>query len=111
VLITWDRASQSDVDQAGALNAVMTGAGVPVWPMPDSAAGGTKVARARVGALRNDEDGKTLGTFLGSSYGFPFEVIHIEKSQEVPAAQVHASEAFVDSLPKAKGSKGGKQPD
>ncbi|MEJ2184641.1 MAG: hypothetical protein P8Z36_01755 [Gemmatimonadota bacterium] len=111
VLITWDRASQSELDQAGALDAAMSGAGVPVWPMPDSAVGSRKVARVRVGALRNDEDGKTLGTYLEDTYGFPFAVIHIEKTQVVPAVQVQASEAFVDKLDKAKaknGKNGGK---
>ncbi len=90
------------------MDAAMSAVGVPVWPMPDTVVGGNKLARARVGALRNDEDGKTLGAYLEATYGFPFDVIHIEKAQQVPAAQVEASEAFVDGLDKAKGKKGGK---
>ncbi|MEJ2216913.1 MAG: hypothetical protein P8099_09885 [Gemmatimonadota bacterium] len=110
VLVTWNPASAPDVNQASALSAAMLGVGVPVWPMPDSVAGPRHVARARVGALRNDEDGKTLGAYLQGTYGFPFDVIHIDKSQNVPAAEVHASEDFVAGLskPKGKDKPGGK---
>lgn len=112
VLVTWTPGSAADVHQVSALAGAMVSAGIPVWPMPDSVAGHDHVGRARVGALRNDEDGKTLGAYLQGTYGFPFGVVHIDKSQEVPAAQVEASEDFVAGLNKPKGKgKAGVKPD
>jgi hypothetical protein len=70
---------------------------VPVWTYTERVRG-REATGYRVAALRNAAAANTLGDYAAEAFDLEWEWEHIDRDEHIPAAQVEASEAFVELL-------------
>jgi len=97
VQASWPTDDEAAAERATALADSVRDRGLPVV-RSEGRVRGRRVTLLRVGALRNAADANTLGAFVEAVYELDRDWVHIPKDEEVPAADVAASEAFVEEL-------------
>ncbi len=97
VQASWPTDDEAAAERAAALADSVRARGLPVV-RSEGRVRGRRVTLLRIGALRNAADANTLGAFVQAVYELDREWVHIPKDEEVPAADVAASEAFVEEL-------------
>lgn len=117
VRVSWDPGDGEQADAIDTLVATLQEAGVPMWPVETDTTEQPGQRRRQVGrqeaeshrsvaALRNAADARTLGNHIEAEYGLGWEWVHIDRDEDVPAAAVEASTAFVDGLSEGPGEDG-----